>query len=195
MAKKRNKKFGGGIPSSSKPKGSRVGRFFNTIREGVGGVKDAVTLGAGVAGGVAGEVLGNLAGKAVQTGAGGVRGAGNLLKRDDTEERFKELEQRGGVAGESSTPPQGKSEASKRGREASVRANESDDPFLSRTTGADPLTGRAAVERTAASEQAYGGMAGPAPNQGDFAGHDIVTGGGSNLTEEGQQRVQASFEE
>ena len=180
MAKKRNKKFGGGIPSSSKPKGSRVGRFFNTIREGVGGVKDAVTLGAGVAGGVAGEVLGNLAGKAVQTGAGAVRGAGNLLKRDDTAERFKELEQRGGVSGESSTPPQGKSEASKAGFDASKEAQKED--YVPPYTGSSDEVIAAANERIKQTQQAYSGMAGPSPNQGDFAGRDIVTGGGSNLT-------------
>ena len=193
MAKKRNKKFGGGIPSSSKPKGSRVGRFFNTIREGLGGVKDAVTLGAGVAGGVAGEVLGNLAGKAVQTGAGAVRGAGNLLKRDDTAERFKELEQRGGVSGESSTPPQGKSEASKAGFDASKEAQKED--YVTPYTGSSDEVIAAANERIKQTQQAYSGMAGPSPNQGDFAGRDIVTGGGSNLTEEGQQKLQESFEE
>ena len=86
------------------------------------------------------------------------------------------------------------SRASKQGRTASGRAQETRDPFLDRTTGADALTGRAAAERTAASEQAYGGMGGPAPNQEDFAGHDIVTGGGSNITKEGQERLQESFE-
>tara|TARA_B100001123_G_scaffold87837_1_gene100873 strand:- start:10721 stop:14749 length:4029 start_codon:yes stop_codon:yes gene_type:complete len=86
------------------------------------------------------------------------------------------------------------SRASQQGRTASERAQETRDPFLDRTTGADALTGRAAAEREAASEQAYGGMGGPAPNQGDFAGEDIVTGGGSNITKEGQERLQESFE-
>ncbi len=36
---------------------------------------------------------------------------------------------------------------------------------------------------------------GGAPSQGDMGTEDIVTGGGSNLTEEGQQRLQESFEE
>ena len=189
MAKKRRKKFGGGIPSSSKPKRSRVGSFFNTIREGVGGAKDAVTLGAGVAGGVAGEVLGNVAGDVVRTGANVVRGAGNLLKRDDTagggtEKAYEETPQ-GAPSNylEEYVDPETESAASQAGRKASVRANESDDPFLSRTTGADPLTGRAAVERTAASEQAYGaagGMAGPAPTRRDMAGQSIITGDTQN---------------
>jgi len=83
-----------------------------------------------------------------------------------------------------------------KGYKASRRAQETRDPFLDRTTGADALTSRAAGERIATQKQAYGGgMGGPAPKPGDFAGHDMVTGGGSNLTEEGQKKLQESFEE
>jgi hypothetical protein len=65
-----------------------------------------------------------------------------------------------------------------KGYKASERAQRTRDPFLDRTTGADPLTGRAAGERIATQEQAYGGggMGGPAPTRPDMGGLSIITG-------------------
>ena len=66
-----------------------------------------------------------------------------------------------------------------KGYKASRRAQETRDPFLDRTTGADALTSRAAGEKIATQEQAYGGgggMAGPAPTRPDMGGLSIITG-------------------
>ena len=76
----------------------------------------------------------------------------------------------------SKAPTNKRSEASQVGFDASERAQRTRDPFLDRTTGADSLTGRAAAEREAASEQAYGGMGGPAPTRDDMGGQSIITG-------------------
>ena len=89
-------------------------------------------------------------------------------------------------------PPQGKSEASKAGFDASKEAQKED--YVTPYTGSSDEVIAAANERIKQTQQAYSGMGGPSPNQEDFAGHDIVTGGGSNITEEGQERLRESFE-